>query len=360
MKKTMTTMVALLMMLTLGCSALAQAYYTLPEVREQAKVGWHRTYTDKYGRETVVDIDLQVFGRDIAPVLKVNRPSYENEKRDDGWYIKKVNYPYNDLTDAKRKRGGETKYFYEQGNGKSVDLDTAYGKEYGNELTLREAYAILEADIVLRGKSPEDYCWEQPAEFNMICGVHKKTGEVISPAFYAMDLWSEMYGLPIMARACDSFYNSLQAWYNSNVMYVVRSENEYGIFDRSLTVEEILAQDIPLCSVEMIVKGIEERIKSGHIQEVYSLRFGYSIYCDPTVPYNQRANGLEADCYYLVPSWVLECEYMTEPKKNYDRYEGRSSLTINAQTGEFIGLKGRATKDMNASYAGFIPWDEIK
>ena len=28
--------------------ALAQEYYTLPEIREQAKDGWHETYTDKY------------------------------------------------------------------------------------------------------------------------------------------------------------------------------------------------------------------------------------------------------------------------------------------------------------------------
>ena len=40
---------------------------TLPEIREQAKDGWHETYTDKYGRETVVDIDVEVYGGENAP-----------------------------------------------------------------------------------------------------------------------------------------------------------------------------------------------------------------------------------------------------------------------------------------------------
>ena len=56
--------------------ALAQEYYTLPEIREQAKDGWHETYTDRYGRETVVDIDVEVYGEETAPVLKVGWGKY--------------------------------------------------------------------------------------------------------------------------------------------------------------------------------------------------------------------------------------------------------------------------------------------
>ena len=60
---------ALLLALTPNFAA-AQEYYTLPEIREQAKDGWHETYTDRYGRETVVDIDVEVYGEETAPVLK--------------------------------------------------------------------------------------------------------------------------------------------------------------------------------------------------------------------------------------------------------------------------------------------------
>ena len=64
----------------------AQEYYTLPEIREQAKDGWHETYTDKYGRETVVDIDVEVYGGENAPVLKTKPAWYavQPEKLDAG------------------------------------------------------------------------------------------------------------------------------------------------------------------------------------------------------------------------------------------------------------------------------------
>ena len=62
--------------------ALAQEYYTLPEIKEQAKDGWHETYTDKYGRETNVDIDVEVYGDETAPVLKVGWGEYGKTIKD--------------------------------------------------------------------------------------------------------------------------------------------------------------------------------------------------------------------------------------------------------------------------------------
>ena len=74
MKKQFAALLAALSLLP--TLALAQEYYTLPEIREQAKDGWHETYTDKYGRETVVDIDVEVYGEETAPVLKVGWGKY--------------------------------------------------------------------------------------------------------------------------------------------------------------------------------------------------------------------------------------------------------------------------------------------
>ena len=51
-------------------------YYTLPEIGEQAKDGWHETYTDRYGREIQVDIDADVFGEQTAPLIKAGFPQY--------------------------------------------------------------------------------------------------------------------------------------------------------------------------------------------------------------------------------------------------------------------------------------------
>ena len=68
--KTKITMLLALLLALVCTAAYAQEYYTLPEIREQAAAGWHETYTDKYGRTRQVDIDIEVFGEEKAPVIK--------------------------------------------------------------------------------------------------------------------------------------------------------------------------------------------------------------------------------------------------------------------------------------------------
>ena len=68
--KTKITMLLALLLALVCTAASAQEYYPLPEIREQAAQGWHETYTDKYGRVRQVDIDIEVFGEEKAPVIK--------------------------------------------------------------------------------------------------------------------------------------------------------------------------------------------------------------------------------------------------------------------------------------------------
>ena len=69
MKKLVCLGCCLLAMLHAAC-AFTQEYFTLPQVREQAAQGWHQAYTDRYGRRIAVDVDVQVFGEDAAPVIR--------------------------------------------------------------------------------------------------------------------------------------------------------------------------------------------------------------------------------------------------------------------------------------------------
>ncbi len=93
--------------------ALAQEYYTLPEIREQAKDGWHETYTDRYGRETVVDIDVEVYGEETAPIIKITDAGYRRsigalsgEKAESSRFFIEKNYPYLTVENVKRKVDG--------------------------------------------------------------------------------------------------------------------------------------------------------------------------------------------------------------------------------------------------------------
>ena len=53
--------------------------------------------------------------------------------------------------------------------------------------------------------------------------------------------------------------------------------NMYSGGGINLNVKEILAEDMPLCSVEQVIEGARKMIEEGYIQQVLSLRFGYVV-----------------------------------------------------------------------------------
>ena len=122
--------------------ALAQEYYTLPEIREQAKDGWHETYTDKYGRETVVDIDVEVYGEETAPIIKITDAGYRvdqsalwsGEKAESSRFFIEKNYPYLTVENVKRKGGRRTHFFHTFGE--AVDLDRMLWQQFLKETDL--------------------------------------------------------------------------------------------------------------------------------------------------------------------------------------------------------------------------------
>ena len=150
---------ALLLALTPNFAA-AQEYYTLPEIREQAKDGWHETYTDKYGRETVVDIDVEVYGGENAPILQVGWLNVVDEK--DRLFQAQQNLPNGKLKEARLKRGGETCYLYEDVPDMKIDLEEKYGEAYGNDWTVREIYDFVKAQLNEIGVPSDEWHYEMP------------------------------------------------------------------------------------------------------------------------------------------------------------------------------------------------------
>ena len=351
---------ALLLALTPNFAA-AQEYYTLPEIREQAKDGWHESYTDKYGRETVVDIDVEVYGGENAPVLKVGWGKYGKTIKD-CMFMLECNPPIDTLMKAKQ-HGGKSTYIYEFEKNMKVDLDQKYGEEYGNELTLREAYDLTMKILKEHEMPVYDYLYELPRKFSVVYSVNPKTNEVLAPAFYNMSVRMKKRGLPIFNNAGDSYISSPTPWYNPAITITMKNQNEYSIYEPILEEEEALADDIPLCSLDKVIQSIESKIKEGYIQNVVALRFGYSIYNDPAIEKVDRFSGYDADYYYLVPSWIVECAYVDNPKKDYQSYYEPQTrmITINAQTGEMLDRFDKSYKGYgDARYKGFIPWDKVK
>ena len=241
MKRTITMICALVLML--ACAAAhAQEYYTLSEIREQAAQGWHETYTDKYGRTRQVDIDIEVFGEETAPVIEAcwGEPqiaSFEGSS------------PHTAIQNARLSGKGVSTYPYESVRGMKVNPDEKYAEEYGNDLTVGEMYAFIQELLQEQGVEQE-YAWERP----------------------------------------------------------------------------------------------------------------YVIYSNPDEEWGKQRSAYDMDTWYLVPSWVMECYILEDPKVDQlKEYSPVREMTINAQTGKMMdyfdtSLYGRG----DARYKGFISWEHVR
>ena len=110
---------------------------------------------------------------------------------------------------------------------------------------------------------------------------------------------------------------------------------------------------------------------------MYDLQFGYAIYTDPNST-STTGSAYDEDCFYAVPSWVMNCIYMVNPKETFHfSYEkeaamgndeaterdmvGNKTITINAQTGKMLDPMDRSHGGYgDARYKGFISWDEVQ
>ena len=355
MKKRYAILLALILILVCAVAS-AQEYYTLPEIGEQAAAGWHETYTDKYGRETTVDIDIEVFGEETVPVIKACRGKTK-EYRIDG-------EPTRDaiIEASRKKKNGISTYPYNAVRGMKVDLNYKYAEEYGNDLTLGEVYAFIEKLLKEQGIDQE-YAWNRPYEFNVLYSAAKDTGDVIVPALYHIKLWAKEFGLPILTHVGRSFERNISGPIISpRLWFDMQDSNAYSVVGYDFDIEEILAEDIPLCSVNKVIEGTRKMIEDGYIQQVLSLRFGYVVYSNPEEEWGKQRSAMDMDTWYLVPSWVMECYIQDDPKEdNLSEHPFIWEMTINAQTGEMMdhfdkSLYGRG----DARYKGFIPWDKVQ
>ena len=201
---------------SLLANGLAQEYYTLPEIKEQVKEGWHETCADKYGREIQVNVDVDVFGEQMAPLIKAGFPQH------DIYYADK-NCPYNTVSNVKRKGGRRTHIYRSYGS--KVDLDRQYGADYGNDLTLNEMYAYMNKLITDQGIPNDIFLYERPKFFDVLCNIQQSTGEVKASAFYFVQLYEQFYGIPVLTSKTASFnVKRGSPDYEPNIAFHMRNE----------------------------------------------------------------------------------------------------------------------------------------
>lgn len=379
MKRHLLSLTLALLLASFASAYAAQEYYTLPELREQAANGWHQTYTDKFGRTIPVDVAVEVFGEDAAPVLKVHPAHYPlnpalfeagTEYTDSSGISIHHNNPSNFVFGAK---SGEQTLIVYRSHGEKVDMDAVYRPEYGTACTVRQMVDRLRAVLAPQGIPTEDYVYDQPKDFSVRCKVKKETGEVVEPAIYLAHFWQKLHGLPILAHASDAFANLDWPDFSPQIVFGMRQEDEFQIAVQAVEETQALAQDIPLCSFEQVRRSVEALIESGHVRKVFDARLGFAVYNDPDIAKDAKS-AFDVD-YYLVPTWVVNCIYMDSPKQEWT-YGGKQedelmpdeknvpeycALIISAQTGEPLDRNDRGKKGHgNADYRGFIPWETVR
>lgn len=360
--------VCLLLGALLVCGAAqAEEYYTLPEIREQAVEGWRESYTDQYGREVFVNIDIDVYGEETAPVLKVQ---YEDlnikpellppgtRQQDRGKQI--VMYLNNPADYVFACKGGEKHLIVHRSYGDKIDMDTIYMPEYGTPITMRQMVNHLTAMLDQQDVKTDDYIFDQPFDFSVRTKVKKSSGEAVEPAIYLAHFWQKLHGLPVLDHIAEAFSKPMareELWCRPQLVLGMREEDEFSISAERLVEMEAVVPDIDFAGVDEVKNAVKPLIDKGHVQHVLSMRLGYVLY-DGVKNMGDLKNVCDAECFYAVPMWVVECIYMDNPKQAYSEPAPHSDelnpdvrtgqhyekLFINAQTGTLIDRELR-TKD---------------
>ena len=121
--------------------------------------------------------------------------------------------------------------------------------------------------------------------------------------------------------------------------------------------EKRIQEDVPLATLEDVMRALEKRIEEGYIRDIYALRLGYVCYLDDTSP----------DIYALYPAWVCDCIYANSPREqimenivtdafreNY-RYE---QIIVDAQTCDIQA--GWIDRDEGLYHAEPMTWGKIQ
>lgn len=370
----------LIVLLLFPVVGLTQEYYTLSELREQAQAGWHEEYTDKFGRNIAVDIDVEVFGEELAPVLQTRIVNHklireaipDNAVVEEGSRV--VVYKNNPADFVFKAKSGEQPFIVYRSYGEQLDMNKRYMEEYGTGMTLRQMVDHLSEMMGDMGIEAESYVYDRPMDFSVRCKVKKNSLEVIEPAIYLAHFWQKIYELPILAHASFTFDKAGWPSYIPQLVLGMRKPDEYQITVNSLEEVKVIAEDIPFTSFQRVKENVENLIENGHIRNVFSIRLGYAVYNDPNYPSGERS-AYAAEYYYLVPTWVVECIYVENPKKEYV-YKGKGldelnddernsleyrSLIINANNGVMLDIYDRSKNGRgDADYKGYISWEMVQ
>ena len=362
MKRFATMMGALLLMPTL---ALASGdMVSISELRQQVEVmgRWTKTYDTPNG-EVSVDIPIiapevenmpilqvsAVMGKDVAEEKGLHK-SVDQENAgagifyDDFDVLSKLNANVDDAAmifcanpkeidlaflqvshnDPNSMRGGSWDYSSDYYYPNEMNPETLFAEENEQMLsTANDALAVLLQNYY--GKENADY----DVDYVEVRGkARKRVGRTKNDlgaykkdypnGTYYISFRQKLEGIPIYAEIGQKMLTTNQTYVTQEV--ALKCQRIRGIETNTLEYmdetsfildttwmreEKRMQEDVPLATLEDVMRALEKRIEEGYIRDIDALRLGYVCYLDDTSP----------DIYALYPAWICDCIYANSPRE---------------------------------------------
>lgn len=378
------TVCSVLLAITITCisitNAVAEESINIEEIKKSGQMQITREYRDKYGRAVRMNIIPIIPNVMNVPIISIENFNIAEEciidvidngsttVIDDGssicytetngenvrkiWIPSKKNLSYesesyNDISIQIKNNKEERKKTSEVKDVKSVykmpnEIDYDYKYLDASNLTISSLLENAENEVnsILKDMNLELELYRFGIVFD-------------NPEYYNLQIRQKLCGIPILGSISDSTmdlnidnsgFTIPNEWKKRKHLWgefdfpnweLKASDGKLFIACKPLKKGTVMVEDVPLCSVDNVIKEIEKYIYSGNIRNVYALRFGYCCF------QNENENIM------LFPVWQIECDYLYIPKKEILEYEyvvdqpvfSRKyyrTMYINAQTGNFL------------------------
>lgn len=372
-------------MLSAGACA-QQAYTTVEALQESTPARWQETYETVRGETVNVDCPVTVPQVSAAPVLRaVWYPMLDEAAAEYAPPSAEAAYRYmfsmrpqshsmvmiHDFHNMDAPGEDPLKNLFRT---QYVPLEALNWDEalcYGSELTAREAFDAISADIGAIFETYGAYGY-YPAEPAYGVYVRQMTDKEGTPkrdtGYYGFSGFETMRGIPILGCVGASFAQ-INMYPHECIpevrYYVLNAEGpgQYGMAAKLLAEEAVLCADVPLVGFEDVKPQFEALIEDGRVRRVFGVRLGYMIYFEAD-------HSMERFC--LAPTWVMACEYydsaqtptaqQEEDAPEYLRLDysiGQQFRLIcaNAQTGKLIDPADESSTRSDAPR--MLTWDEV-
>ena len=146
------------------------------------------------------------------------------------------------------------------------------------------------------------------------------------------------------------------SWININGLEYM-DEESFMLNATWMREEKRIQADVPLATLDEVMRALEKKIEEGYIRDIYALRLGYVCYLDDTSP----------DTYTLYPTWVCDCTYANSPREQIEendvtdafrenyRYE---QIFVDAQTCDI--QSGWIDRDEGLYHAKPMTWGKMQ